>query len=106
MQQLLSSRGHIPGASPLTKTAYSPLGVFHSMKTSKPCLGWKVAAACLSDLVHFFLERKSGPAFLPQISPLTSLFLSNNQLLSNNHVSRIQATSSMPTGGVFHVCAQ
>ena len=64
MQQPLSSRGYIPGASPLTKTAYSPLSVFHGTKTSKPCLGWKVAAACVSDLVYFFLERKSGSGFL------------------------------------------
>ena len=37
----------------------------------------------------------TAPLPLPQASPLTSPFL------SNNHVSRIQATSSMPTGGPF-----
>ena len=44
------------------------------------------------------LSESPGLAFsmpLPQVSPLTSMFL------SNNHVSRIQTTSSTPTGGPF-----
>ena len=50
MQQPPSSRGLIPGTSPLTKTAYSPLGGGRKGLKSKPCLGWKAAAACSQPL--------------------------------------------------------
>ena len=39
-----------PGTSPLTKTAYSPLGGGRKGLKSKPCLGWKAAAACSQPL--------------------------------------------------------
>jgi len=90
MQQPLSSSGHIYGKQLTAHRVF-----LNGTKTSKPCLGWKAAAAFLSDLVHLFLKRKSRPGFFHRSVALTASLAFDVTVDVKNRVSSgIQATSS------------